>query len=67
MYATPERATSRVTVHPNQAPKGQPDGRDLLRRGALGTQLIRLAELAGRAVAPAELVGKQVPRAEAGG
>lgn len=54
MYATPERTTSRVTVHPNHAPKGRPSGRDMLREGALGTQLIRLAELAGRAATPVE-------------
>ena len=65
MYATPERTTSRVTVHPNHAPKGRPSGRDMLRDGALGTQLIRLAELAGRAAAVEPAV-KPGPRAEAG-
>ena len=67
MYATPERTTSRATVHPNHAPKGRPSGRDLLRGGALGTQLIRLAKLVGRAVGPVEPGGTPEPRAETRG
>lgn len=65
MYATPERTTSPATARPNHAPKRKPSGRDMLRQGALGTQLIRLAELAGRAAAVEPAV-KPGPRAEAG-
>ncbi len=67
MYATPERTTSRATAHQNHAPKGRPSGRDLLRRGALGTQLIRLAEMAGRPAAPDKPGGEPEPRVETGG
>ena len=67
MYATPERSTSRVTIDPNLALKARPSGRDLLREGALGTQLIRLAELAGRAMAPIEPEGKPGARTEISG
>lgn len=67
MYATPERATSPATDRRNHAPRGRPSGRDMLRQGALGTQLIRLAELAGRAAAPVEPALKPGPLAEAGG
>lgn len=67
MYATPERTTSPVTDRPKHAPRARPSGRDMLRDGALGTQLIRLAELAGRAAAPVEPAVKPGLRAETSG
>ena len=66
MYTTPERTTSPATARPNHAPKRKPSGREMLRQGALGTQLIRLAELAGREAAAVEPAVKPGPRAEAG-
>ena len=66
MYATPERTTSPTTARPSHAPKGRPSGREMLRQGALGTQLIHLAELAGRAAAVEPAV-KPGPRAETSG